>query len=200
MKKSIFTLACLGLALSGCAGQVAKDLTTTELKKPVRLPYNFYLDRFVDTRAQSYEPKLMDVLSKREEHPFKENVFVESLVKQINGKQLYDYEDAHLRIELKDYAAFKEGLNYTLSFYVDVTAFNDNGRVLGTGVYSCLVDRNEALALVDKVSGLFKHDQDNEVEEYKVKEVWRELYTECANDIAYQFNHKVKEWEKGRRS
>lgn len=200
MKNKFILSIVTAFALSGCMNHFKDDYIYREEEVPVKLPYNFFLDSFIDVRPDKGEPTLVDVLSKREQLDFDKNVFVNTLVKKINGKSYYDYDDAMLRIELKDYAAFKQNWTYTLSFYVDVTAFTEKGRVISTGVFSCLVERNEAKALLGSVGNLFSHDQDKPKEKIKQKKVWDSLYKECINDIAYQFNNKIVEWERGRNS
>ena len=200
MKVKFFQGIFLALVLSACVNTITKEYVYQEPKEPKRLPYNFYLDSFLDKRTSVKDKSLMDTLSKREEFPFREDLFVSSLVKKVNGKNYYDYDDATLRVELKDYAAFREKLNYTLSFYVDLTGFDEKGRVLTTGVFSCLVERHEARALLDSLTSFFSHDQDPPKGTKEHKQVWNELYKECLSDIAYQFNNKVVEWGRGRRS
>lgn len=190
------------LLLAGCSQFDVSDLSQEYIQpvpeKPVKLPYNFYLDAVLDARPQNSEPRLIDHLSSRKVYPFKEEIFSKKLVKSINGHNLYDYEDALLRVELLDYAAFREKFNYTLSFYVDVTGFDEKGKVLATGKFSCVSERHDAQALYDKVKGFFKHDQDREMEmKQKQKEVWNTLYDECLVDIARDFNNKVRLWGRG---
>lgn len=190
------------LMLAGCGKFNVADVTHEYLhpvpEKPVKLPYNFYLDSILDARVHENEPRLIDHLSKRKMYPLKEEIFSKKLVKNINGVNLYDYEDALLRVEILDYAAFRENFNYTLSFYLDLTGFDEKGKVIATGKFSCVSERHEAQALLDKVKGVFKHDQDKQMEiKQKQKEVWNMLYEDCLMDIAREFNNKVRLWGRG---
>ncbi|MFT7434161.1 MAG: hypothetical protein ACI9TY_001809 [Alphaproteobacteria bacterium] len=200
MKNKFILGIVTAFALSGCMNSLTNEYVYQEPKEPVKLPYNFFLESFVDQRPTKADPTLIDVLSTRKQLPFNEDVFVKAMVKKVNGKSIYDYEDATLRIELKDYAAFIQDWHYTLSFYVDVTGFDEKGKVLTTGVFSCLVERNEAKAFVSSLGYLLSHDQNTPKAEVKQMKVWDGLYNDCIADIAYQFNNKVVEWGRGKRS
>lgn len=193
---------CLTSFLSGCSSFDVSAITGEYIhpmpEKPVKLPYNFYLDTVLDVRPNNDEPRLIDHLSQRKQYAFQQDLFSKQLVKNINGRSLYDYEDAMLRVELLDYAAFREKFHYTLSFYVDLTGFDEKGKVITTGKFSCVSERNQAEAVIDKVKDLFKHDQDIALEEKKQQDaMWEALYNDCLTDIAREFNSKVRLWGRG---
>tara|TARA_R110000868_G_scaffold262401_1_gene520862 strand:- start:24561 stop:25163 length:603 start_codon:yes stop_codon:yes gene_type:complete len=199
--KNKFILSILSvLMLSGCMNSITKEYIHKEDKTPVKLPYNFFIESFVDLRDVKEKQTLIDTLSKREQYTFQEDMLVNLLVKKVNGRNLYDYDDATLRVELKDYAAFRQNWDYTVSFYLDVTGFDEKGKVLATGVFSCIAQSNEATALLGSLGSIFTHDQNAPKNIEKDKEVWHNLYKECINDIAYQFNNKIVEWGRGQRS
>jgi hypothetical protein len=190
------------LLISGCSSFDVADITHDYIhpvpEKPVKLPYNFYLENLLDMRPKENDMRLIDHLSDRKQYTFKEDVFSNRLVRHINGKNLYDYDDALLRVELLDYAAFREKFHYTLSFYVDITGFDEKGKVIATGKFSCVSEKNEAVALFDKVKGVFKHDQDRQNDmKQQQQQVWNNLYDECLTNIAREFNNKVRLWGRG---
>ncbi len=201
---NFFKVGVLGCAvmLTACTSfdlaNITQDYNKPVPTKPVKLPYNFFIGDVIDMRPKNVEPRLIDHLSKRKQYPFQEDVFSKALVKNVNGRTLYDYEDATLRVELLDYAAFREQFHYTLSFYLDVTGLNEQGKVLATGKFSCMKERNEAVALLDKVKGVLKHDQDRQqYNKAQEAEVWSSLYKECLMDVAREFNNKVRLWGRG---
>lgn len=188
--------------LTGCSSFDMADITGNYIhpvpEKPVKLPFNFYLDTVIDMRTKENEMRLIDHLSDRKQYTFKEDVFSQQLVRNINGRNLYDYDDALLRVELLDYAAFREKFHYTLSFYIDLTGFDEQGKVLATGKFSCISEKNEAVALFDKVKDVFKHDQDRQDDmKQQQQQVWNTLYNECLTNIAREFNNKVRLWGRG---
>jgi hypothetical protein len=190
------------LLISGCSSFDVADITHDYIhpvpEKPVKLPYNFYLENLLDMRPKENDMRLIDHLSDRKQYTFKEDVFSNRLVRHINGKNLYDYDDALLRVELLDYAAFREKFHYTLSFYVDITGFDEKGKVIATGKFSCVSEKNVAVALFDKVKGVFKHDQDRQNDmKQQQQQVWNNLYDECLTNIAREFNNKVRLWGRG---
>lgn len=201
LKTTFSTVALLSLAVlsSGCSGKSYSDELKEIDKEPVAIPYAFKVDSFLDRRPNQGAETLTDVLSPRQVYPFKQNSFLQALVNNINGNAMFEYEPATLRVELKDYAAFKDGIHYTTSFYVDVTGFDENGRVLATGVFSCFAKENISVRAVSGLKTFFLgNDQDVKEEGPKISDTWRDLYGQCLNDIAYDFNAKIIEWHQRR--
>lgn len=204
MKRSFKTqILSLGLfaaasAFSGCSAKSYSDELKYIDREPISLPFSFKVESFLDRRANKGEPTLTEVLNPRQTYPFKQNNFLKSLVYRINGDSLFEHDTATLRIELKDYAAFKDGLDYTTSFYVDITGFDVDGRVLATGVFSCFAKENISIRAVSGIRSIFQHDQHPKQEEEQIADAWKDLYEQCLNDIAYDFNAKVMEWHQRR--
>lgn len=199
MKKLALAMMLPLLASCTTIGDTAQGFFEIEMKDVPPVPYNFRVNSFLDFRPNEGQPRLADALNPRTSYAFQQDEFLRNLVGEMNGKQYYNYENATLRIELRDYAAFKEAMKYTVSMYVDVTAMDSSGKVITTGVFSCLERVSSVTDFVRELTKEEQHNQDmtGKTALGKVK-VWDKLNEQCANDIAYQFNNKVNEWDRRR--
>jgi hypothetical protein len=200
MKK--LALICVLPLLGACStiGDVTDGFFNISMKEVPPVPYTFTISSFLDFRPQEQELRLEDALNPRTSHAFEQNTFLTHLVSDLNGRQPYDYENATLRVELRDYAAFKEAMKYTVSTYVDITAVGEDGKVITTGVFSCLERLSSVTDYVRELTVPEERNQDMTGKTILGKvRIWDKLNKQCANDIAYQFNTKVNEWERRRK-
>lgn len=197
---SMASVLMISTLTSACAPKVYGNQDGRLDKKPAMLPYSFSVESFLDRRPGKGKPNLAEVLNPRQTYSFDQNQFLNSLVSSINGRTLFEYETATLRIELKDYAAFKDDSDYTTSFYVDITGFDEDGRVLATGVFSCFSKQDIRLHQISGLKRFLMHSQDKPTGAAKDSDAWDELYSACLNEVAYEFNAKVMEWHQRRSS
>ena len=180
--------------LSACTPQgLKKDYLPKQSK--VRLPYTFQVSHFVDRRPVSTEQNLADTLIQREKYPFMREYFLKRLVKSINTRGLYEYDPAFLNLTLKDYAAVEDGKEKIVSFYVDVTAVDENEKVLASGLYSCLKTTRQEFDLHGVLNDVMEGKDTSAARENKV---WQKLYAGCLEDVAHQVATDILDWN-GRR-
>lgn len=195
MKKyRVLALVAIAFVVNGCANHehVPQNVNT------VRLPFVFQVESFNDLRQLESGSALAQAVDTREKYPLNSDLMMKKLIRSMNNRTLYNYENALLRIRLKDYAAVRDSNLQSVAFYADLTGVDKNGKVLASGLYSCFASKRLAVDFKGMFEKLTATDAPLHLESREEK-LWQELYGECLADMARQFNADVVYLDRGGR-